>query len=892
LTLRTTALVWLGLALLPTPALADLYAERLTASNLEHRRVGGPDADAGIGDWALGNGRVCAAVSSADHESHLSMQGGVLIDLGRCGAANDQWSVLQPLFNLSPNWTVPIRKVRAEHGDGRARILIDGEGDGLRTRLVYSVDLTRPDELRVDMRITRAEPGRRLFALGAVAIHGSGQLRPFTLSTHAPGRSLGFEHPFVDTDSILSLVRGIAPADAHVLVGGDRIEPGLSYGLRIDNSFLEAEGEGHRPLPHMHINGYDFTLMGVMARPYWIGSAYPPGLLQLAQLPLMDLAVGNSLSVGIVLWLGGRADVASATDALFADAPAVTGRVDDPETRLHVATREGAPVTVARPARDGRFRFRLPEGRYAVRAVAPGGRTLESELHVEPEGGDLGRLVLGTPARVILPRGETMRLVFVGLEGTPDPRFGDDLLGFRVGERETRASPLTNTISLAGVAADPRRAVIAPGRYRVLATRGLEYGVSESVLEIPAGADVKLEIEPPTRVLETPGWIAADLHVHSGESFDSSLPLADQARAFAAQGAEVLVATEHDRVIDPVPALRRLGLEDRIAGVIGVEITTTVTGGETPHTIAHSNAFPLRHRPEAYRGGAPEAEGKRLRSVRADLRTNSPGALLQLNHPRDRGDAAGDLYYFSHLAVAGKPFDPSRPLEDAPNRVLVEVDPGSGLRDLDFDAIELMNGTEVGRYRLLHADWVSLLLQGEVRTATANSDSHHSWEVVGIPRTYVRLADDRPGAFDQDAFVENLRKGRAFGTTGPLLDARLEAAELGDLYRGTEGTLRISVRSAPWVPVSEVRVIVNGEILARRRVAPGSQTLEVPLRFAGDSFVIVEAEGSAEDPYTAIVPGSNPLAFTNPIFVDADDDGRWTAPGLPERIPETIQRAR
>ena len=36
-----------------------------------------------------------------------------------------------------------------------------------------------------------------------------------------------------------------------------------------------------------------------------------------------------------------------------------------------------------------------------------------------------------------LPRGGAMRLVFVGVDGTPDPRLGDDLLGRRFGAAET-----------------------------------------------------------------------------------------------------------------------------------------------------------------------------------------------------------------------------------------------------------------------------------------------------------------------------------------------------------------------------------------------------------------------------------------------------------------------
>ena len=37
---------------------------------------------------------------------------------------------------------------------------------------------------------------------------------------------------------------------------------------------------------------------------------------------------------------------------------------------------------------------------------------------------------------MILPRGATQRLVFVGEADTPDPRFDDDLLGFRVNGEE------------------------------------------------------------------------------------------------------------------------------------------------------------------------------------------------------------------------------------------------------------------------------------------------------------------------------------------------------------------------------------------------------------------------------------------------------------------------
>ena len=61
-------------------ALAATFATRITASNVATHRAKGPDAHGGIGDWALGNGTVCAMVSDLGHESSLSTSGGVLIE--------------------------------------------------------------------------------------------------------------------------------------------------------------------------------------------------------------------------------------------------------------------------------------------------------------------------------------------------------------------------------------------------------------------------------------------------------------------------------------------------------------------------------------------------------------------------------------------------------------------------------------------------------------------------------------------------------------------------------------------------------------------------------------------------------------------------------------------
>jgi hypothetical protein len=258
--------------------------------------------------------------------------------------------------------------------------------------------------------------------------------------------------------------------------------------------------------------------------------------------------------------------------------------------------------------------------------------------------------------------------------------------------------------------------------------------------------------------------------------------------------------------------------------------------------------------------------------------------------PRRSQGRSGDGSFFTHLSV-DTAFDPSVALGEAPNATLRIPDAETRLRDLDFHAIELMNGHSMDRYRRVRADWFSLLLQGEIRSATANSDSHSAGEIVALPLNYVRLSNDSIAGFRQEPFLDAIRAGESYGTTGPILELELTgstgSAGIGGTYRGREGSLKLEVRAASWVDVSEVRVFVNGELVYGGTLQAG-ESQELPLHFDGDCFVTVEVEGIAGPIYRAVAPGFTPFAFTNPIFVDADEDGSWQAPGLPSPAPPAI----
>jgi hypothetical protein len=357
----------------------------------------------------------------------------------------------------------------------------------------------------------------------------------------------------------------------------------------------------------------------------------------------------------------------------------------------------------------------------------------------------------------------------------------------------------------------------------------------------------------------------------------------------------VIVSTEHDNVFDYAPTIEAMGLTGQIQSLVGVEVTSTYRGPETPHTAGHSNAFPLAVQPNAYRGGAPDSQNRRLARIAEDVRALPGRPVLQLNHPREGSFDSGLGSYFSHLSVLGEPHDPTLSLSAPGNRVLIEQALPGALRDLDFDAVELLNGTSMERYRIARADWFSFLLQGEVRTATANSDSHNAGETIALPVNYVAYSGGEASLppegpqLDVERLMRSVRQGRLYGSTGPLLDVQLGDRGLGDRFSGRSGDLQVQVRAAPWVPVDEVRVFINGDLHAQLAL-PENRRLRLPLRFEADAFLTVEVEGRAVPGslYADVAPGYTPFAFTNPIFVDADGDGVWTPPGLPSPVPITL----
>ncbi|NND82539.1 MAG: CehA/McbA family metallohydrolase [Gammaproteobacteria bacterium] len=876
------------------PAAAKLEAGRITLENAAQRIQQGPDATGGIDDWYLSNGTLCAVISDVPHESEFSDRGGVLIDLGFCDRADDHYTHSQDLLGSS-NRPLDAQSISAKANADSASVVVQSSNRGVHMQTTYTLDRDIPTRLRISKSLTLDESADNDFNYLTPFWFNYKSLEPFVFSSRDLGRNHGFNNEDFVNRGAKSMRAAAHNADTLVLPSPPDAEAPIAYGWHLSSATRTSGAETY-PLPAFVLADNQSNAFFVLADSFYIGDGSQIGLLQLLQIPLLKIQPDDSLLIEEQLYVGNRADVASITDQLMTGGVMVTGRLPSPASALHIELPDGTPVTFIRPQDDGRFSVKLPAGDYQWRLRGSANRVHSGVFKVARDTHDLGLLSLPKAARVNLPRGAPMRLVFRGQNGTPDPDFDDRLTDFSVNDDGgVRRREKVSQVFLAGIDSDRPAVNLAAGDYRVYATRGPEFSLPTADISVKAGQALDLEIDVPERVVNTPGYIAADLHVHSGLSFDNTFSTSERVRSFVAEHGEVMVSSEHDRPTDFAPLIEAMGVQQAITSIAAVEMTSIVSSAFNPNTGGHMNFFPVQPQPLQFRNGMINHENKRLRDIMHAFRERHPDVIAQLNHARLTLALSGEIpsnykeliengEYLDHMGVAAYPYNPSQPLHTHPNNSLLEQHPETGVRDIDFDAMEVMNGGGRHYRERIHAlrkDWMSFLLQGYRITGTANGDSHKAVQQVALPRTMVAVQGDEIASFNQAEFLAALRAGKAYGTTGPMLDIDLSGVGMGETFSGPQSVLKISLRRADWVSVETLAVQINGQSVKTWQV--GAQTeFELPINVNEDSLITVEAEGPASPAYSAIYPDINPYAFSNPIYIDADADGEWQAPGLPQ----------
>lgn len=493
-----------------------------------------------------------------------------------------------------------------------------------------------------------------------------------------------------------------------------------------------------------------------------------------------------------------------------------------------------------RTAADGSYSVPLPTGSYTVQvdkmgrltatpASAPititNGTTTTQDFTI-PAAGAIHVTVTDENDAPI-----AAKVQLVGQDGSPDLRASQNILNvvrnntapFRELYEDGVQQGIVN-VTFADKNGDAGVLEIEPGTYQLVVSHGPRYSAFEQNVTITAGAMTTVAAQI-AKVVQTPGFILGDFHVHGILSPDSEVTQTERVATQLAEGNDFFTPSEHEIRSDYTPFIDALGAHDLIATAPSAEITTFDYG--------HFNSWPVTVDPSQVNGGTVDwgragvPPGQDFPSygnynltpaeiyvaAHADPKAN----LVQINHMRSHFNTDGlDIDTAttppqSHTPGSQRRLDPSIP----------------NYFDAGFDALEVWIGTDGRTGDQQHfvgenlGDWFNMLNQGIVATGVADSDTHERRTTELNAHTLVASSVTDPALLWPEA--ENLARsivmGHALGTNAPFLTVTVTtplgtaglttgASTMIATNDGT-ATVDVSVKSPLWAEFDKVEFYVN-----------------------------------------------------------------------------------
>jgi hypothetical protein len=549
------------------------------------------------------------------------------------------------------------------------------------------------------------------------------------------------------------------------------------------------------------------------------------------------------------------------------------------------------------------------------------------------------------------------RLVFLGLDGTgaPDPSLDPVLqrVRFYFGTYNLYTRSKIINLPLGGIYAfragnecfgasfdidlslgtnNTLPVPLVPGNYRLVGSHGPMNPLAQKRFSSVPNSGPTLHALRMTNPGLPQSWISFDLPSPTQATTGGMVP-AEMLTSALAEDVHVVARTEEDLLTSPSALYQdfRLDLTNSYVAaaqravigqdplVVGARSSTLWSPGAKDGRVT---ALFTPEPSSARLGGARSSAGWTL----ADFQANADGAFYVVHRPRDPGNPSDPSVPQGLFQSHG--FDPLVPLGSGVNAWWNQTTPRSaGRRMGDFDALELIRAEYsdasgpkdlrvaanasawFAEFKTVRNDWFALLKQqtpSAFTKALGLSGAKFSLDTpVGLARTYLKLG----AAIDQSTLgpvLDALRSGHAVASTGPFLDVTVGSQGPGGFLSGTNASasLSVTVIAPDWVPVDEVRVVVNGTVVStipfnasnftqdpvdsRKWVLTNPAYTTLTFTPGKDAFVVVEAgvplatsgAYAAGTPWAQVMHGIYPIAVTNPVFVDVDGGG-YTAPGLP-----------
>jgi TolB protein len=385
---------------------------------------------------------------------------------------------------------------------------------------------------------------------------------------------------------------------------------------------------------------------------------------------------------------------------------------------------------------------------------------------------------------------------------------------------------------------------VPPGAMTVDAVAGVEYEPASAKVDVAAGksAEVTLRMKRAADP-SSKGWWSGSTHVHmnyGGNLHNTPKNLMDMARAEGLNLVMNLIANKDNRILD----------YDQYQGA-----------GE--HSASRNDPRVKLHFGEEYR---PPFWGHMFFIGLKDhlispFFTAYEGTAVDSLYPSNtdmlrKARAQGALTAYVHAWYGDSdPVDGDMTIARA-----FPVDAALGL----LDCLE-WSGSSHSELAVWHH-----ALNNDLRIAPVGGEdsitSLHRTKLIGSVRTYAASGP----VLRVDSWIEALRKGKTFFTTGPLLEFRVNGKIAGEEIRLAAGggtvTIEASVKSI--APVSKVRIHSNGKVIREIPVGDGHTiAFRDTLKVTGSAWFSLSAEGP---PYR-LLDAEFPQAATNAIRVYTGD---------------------
>ena len=379
---------------------------------------------------------------------------------------------------------------------------------------------------------------------------------------------------------------------------------------------------------------------------------------------------------------------------------------------------------------------------------------------------------------------------------------------------------------------------VPSGHYTIEGLRGIEYEPVVSGFEVASSRTPQVELRfRRWSHIEKDGWYSGDTHVH-----------------FLDVGTAVLEAKAED-----------LHIVNILATKWGELITDVMrfTGGPDPVSDAQTIVYVNEESRHGFLGHTVLLNLKELIYPLGWGSIEEEGVPGGIDYPpmarqADAAHAQGGFVSWAHFP-------------NPKGEVAIDIALGK------IDSVDLMTWGNAFRQDDVRPPasqtWYRFLNCGFKIPATGGTDKMWNNQVVGIPRTYVNIE----GGLSYRGWLDSIRAGRTFVTTGPVIFLTVDGKALGETISASKGqdmSVKAEVRSR--IPVEKLEIVQGGEIVAVKENPDGSPNLTMESTLSVDKSSWIAARAHSEEilPYQTswyVVRDGIPLmAHTSPVYVEVD----------------------